>query len=61
MKKIIILTITLLITLITFELMSWYHIGDIPTKIVLIRLIIFFIAIFITLLLIFNKFLTKNK
>ncbi len=60
MKKIIILTITLLITLITFELMSWYHIGDIPTKLVLIRLIIFFTVIFITLLLVYKKFLTKK-
>ena len=61
MKKIIILIMSLLITLITFELMSWYHIGDIPTKIVLIRLILFFTIIFISLLLIFNKIITKNK
>lgn len=42
MKKIIICSIiSLVITFIFFELMSWYHFSDIPTLIVLIRLIIF--------------------
>lgn len=52
-KTIIILILALLITLITFETKSWYHIGDIPTQIVLIRLIIFFITVSIILISIF--------
>ena len=52
-KTIIILILALLITLIAFETMSWYHIGDIPTQIVLIRLIIFFITVSIILMSIF--------
>lgn len=46
MKKASIVFITLvatgLLTLILFDAMSWYHIGDIPTKVVLIRLIGFY-------------------
>lgn len=34
--------ISLTITFFTFECLSWYHFGDIPTKVVLIRLIAFF-------------------
>lgn len=55
MKKIIgLIILAIIITLITFETISWYHIGDIPTPIVLIRLIIFFIIVSITLTIIFN-------
>ncbi len=46
MKKIAVILIDLLvcalITFLFFEKMSWYHFGDIPTKVVLIRLIGFF-------------------
>lgn len=46
MKKASIVFITLvatgLLTLILFDAMSWYHIGDIPTQVVLIRLIGFY-------------------
>lgn len=49
MKKASIVFLTLvatgLLTLILFDTMSWYHIGDIPTKVVLIRLIGFFCVI----------------
>ena len=37
--------LSLLITFIFFELMSWYHFGDIPTKVVLVRLIAFFLVV----------------
>ena len=36
--------LSLLITFVFFELMSWYHFGDIPTKVVLVRLIAFFLV-----------------
>ncbi len=42
-----IILLSLLVTLITFETMSWYHFGDNPTKVVLIRLIIFFFVMVI--------------
>lgn len=46
MKKVVMILINLLvsalITFMFFEAMSWYHFGDIPTKVVLIRLIAFF-------------------
>ena len=48
MKKLFInigsVLISLTITFFTFECLSWYHFGDIPTKVVLIRLIAFFFA-----------------
>lgn len=34
--------VSILITFVFFESMSWYHFGDIPTKVVLVRLIAFF-------------------
>ena len=62
MKKIIvglgIVLLSLLITFVTFETMSWYHFGDIPTKVVLIKLIIFFVvmvAILTGIVLLVNK------
>ena len=49
MKKIIkylsITIISAIITFITFYMLSWYHFGDIPTKVVTIRLIVFFVFI----------------
>ena len=49
MKKNTLILIDLLvcvfITFVFFEAMSWYHFGDIPTRIVLIRLIGFFCAL----------------
>jgi len=62
MKKFLIgvgiVVLSLLITFITFDSMSWYNFGDVPTKLVLIRLIIFFvimIAILTGILLLVNK------
>ena len=53
MKKILIgigiVLLSLLITFITFDSMSWYNFSDVPTKIVLIRLIIFFVIIVVIL------------
>ena len=51
---------SLLITFIMFDSMSWYNFGDIPTKVVLIRLIIFFI-IMVTLLTGILLFIKKLK
>lgn len=46
MRKILkyagIILLSLIFTFILFEIMSWYHFGDIPTTIVLIRLVICF-------------------
>ncbi len=61
MKKIItsivICIISLGITFATFETFSWYHLGDIPTEVVLFRLIVFFIItnIIITVFLLYLK------
>ena len=49
MKKalyiIIPVVISLIITFVLFEALSWYHFGDIPTTRVLLRLIGFFLAL----------------
>lgn len=42
LKITIILTLSLIITFITFDSLSWYNFGDIPTKVVAFRLILFF-------------------
>ncbi|MBR6208626.1 MAG: hypothetical protein IKQ69_06470 [Oscillospiraceae bacterium] len=48
MKKalpyIVVAIISVVITFFFFEAMSWYHFGDIPTPVVLIRMIIFCVA-----------------
>ena len=47
MKKVfvflMVILVSLLITFFVFENLSWYHFGDIPTTVVRIRLILFFI------------------
>ena len=49
MKKGIIILISTLISLIVifvcFELQSWYHFGDIPTTVVIVRFLITFIVV----------------
>lgn len=49
MKKLGIVLITLVVvaifTFVLFEAMSWYHFGDIPTRVVLVRLIVFYCAL----------------
>ena len=52
--------LSLLITFVFFELMSWYHFGDIPTKVVLVRLIAFFLVI-AGLLISIVAFINKKK
>lgn len=37
--------ISLIVTFVTFETLSWYHFGDNPTTVVSVRLIIFFCVI----------------
>ena len=52
-KTFIILTIiilSLLITFFVFDIMSWYSFSTFPTKIVLIRMIIFFTIVVIALM-----------
>ena len=64
MKKnilyIIAVVLSLLITFVFFELMSWYHFGDIPTKVVLVRLIAFFLVV-AGLLISIVAFINKKK
>lgn len=38
--------ISIMITIVTFEAMSWYHFGDDITRIVLIRMLAYFCALF---------------
>ena len=52
--------LSLLITFVFFELMSWYHFGDIPTKVVLVRLIAFFLVV-AGLLISIVEFINKKK
>lgn len=52
--------LSLLITFVFFELMSWYHFGDIPTKVVLVRLITFFLVV-AGLLISIVAFINKKK
>ena len=58
--KIVTSIISLAITFLTFEILSWYHFGDIPTKVVLLRLIIVFIIIELIIYSIY-KLLKKKK
>lgn len=55
MKKMIyvllvIIFFSIIFTFVLFEQLSWYHFGDIPTNVVLYRLIIFFIVLTISAL-----------
>lgn len=63
MKKIIIYLILIFIsainTFVIFELLSWYHFGDIPTKVVLFRLILVFL-IFILIFTLITRFINKK-
>ena len=52
--------LSLLITFVFFELMSWYHFGGIPTKVVLVRLIVFFLVV-AGLLISIVAFINKKK
>ena len=52
--------LSLLITFVFFELMSWSHFGDIPTKVVLVRLIAFFLVV-AELLISIVAFINKKK
>ena len=45
----IICVVSLAITFLLFEILGWYHIGDMPTTMVISRLIIFFIIINVVL------------
>ena len=64
-KKILIfvfiIVLSLAFTFILFEQLSWYHFGDIPTKVVLYRLILFFIIINIFILLIYWAIISNKK
>ena len=56
----IVVVLSLLITFVFFELMSWYHFGDILTKVVLVRLIVFFLVV-AGLLISIVAFINKKK
>ena len=45
----IICIVSLGLTFLLFEILGWYHIGDMPTTMVISRLIIFFIIINVVL------------
>lgn len=49
MKKFLIyvgtVILSIAVVLFIFDMLSWYHFGDIPTRVVLIRMIICFCAI----------------
>ena len=56
--------VSVIVTLVFFELMSWYHFGDIPTKVVLVRLIAFFCIVsgmLISIVALINKKKDKSK
>lgn len=66
MKKVVVylgsIILSLIVTFVTFEALSWYHFGDIPTKIVAIRLIIFFCVVeclFLAIFAIIKKYNNK--
>ena len=64
MKKVfvflMVILVSLLITFFVFENLSWYHFGDIPTKVVLVRLIAFFLVV-AGLLISIVAFINKKK
>lgn len=59
-KYFVAIILSVIITFVFFELMSWYHFGDIPTKVVLIRLIAFF-CIILGMLISIVSFINKKK
>ena len=65
MKKLLIILgtiiLSLIVTFIIFEMMSWYHFGDVPTKLVLIRLIACFCILEGLQMSIFSFINRKNK
>ena len=60
-KHLIIGFISVIITLTLFEMLSWYYFGDIPTIRVFLRLIIFFIIIYVIILNIYNFIRSKSR
>ena len=64
MKKIIPYILVVIVSVITtfffFAAMSWYHFGDIPTPIVLIRLV-FFCVVLICVLSAITYFIKKKR
>ena len=61
LKSLFMIVLSLAFTFILFEQLSWYHFGDIPTKVVLYRLILFFIIINIFILLIYWAIISNKK
>ncbi len=63
MKKVVLclgtIILSLIVTFVTFETLSWYHFGDVPTTVVCVRLIICFCII--ECLLILTVALIKKK
>ena len=64
-KKILIflfiIVLSLAFTFILFEQLSWYHFGDIPTKVVLYRLILFFLILNVFILGIYWVIIRNRK
>lgn len=53
--------LSLIITFVLFEMLSWYHFGDIPTKIVIIRFVIAFLFLSLLTNLLTFAILKKRK
>lgn len=59
--SIFIIILSLVFTFILFEQLSWYHFGDIPTSVVLYRLIAFFLISVITVFGIYWLIIRNNQ
>jgi glycopeptide antibiotics resistance protein len=60
-KHLIIGIVSSIITFVSFEALSWYYFGDIPTIRIFIRLIIFFSIIYFIILKLYNFVFKKKK
>ena len=60
-KHLIIGFISAIITFVSFEVLSWYYFGDIPTIRVFLRLIIFFSILYLIILKSYNFIIKKKK
>ncbi len=60
-KHLIIGFISVIITFVSFEALSWYNFGDIPTIRVFLRLIIFFSILYLIIIKSYNFIIKKKK
>ena len=60
-KILIVLVVATIITFLTFEGLSWYHLGDTPTVVVIVRLFLFYSAVVGTSFKIISHFDNNKK